>query len=119
MTVAPPHLRRSRKGIAWVGLGLRVGVGLGLDSILDYFDPDQARLTETYTELASLFPEGKDPADDDGASSAGSDDNPDEDCADPAAMEKALHNSNPTPPNPSPNLTLTLTLTLTRQGPGR
>eukprot|EP00964_Phaeocystis_antarctica_P017637 scaffold9752_cov24-Phaeocystis_antarctica.AAC.1 len=66
-------------------------MGHGLcDSILDYFDPDQARLSETYSELASLFPDGKDPAEDDAASSAGSDDNPEEDCADPAAMEKAL-----------------------------
>merc|ERR1712185_323196 len=63
-------------------------MGHGLcDSILDYFDPDQARLSETYSELASLYPNGIGADDDD---SAGSDDNPEEDCADPTELERRV-----------------------------
>ena len=63
-------------------------MGHGLcDSILDYFDPDQARLSETYSELVSLFPDGKVEDEED---SAGSDDNPDEDCADPKELEQRV-----------------------------
>ena len=57
------------------------------DTILDYFDPDQSRLRAVYDELLALYPPGTELSGG-GEDSAGSDDNPSEDCADPAELEQ-------------------------------
>ena len=57
------------------------------DTILDYFDPDQSRLRAVYDEPLALYPPGTELSGG-GEDSAGSDDNPSEDCADPAELEQ-------------------------------